>query len=389
MKQLKTFTFLLFIFLGFSNNQIQAQEKIVVKGIVIDEFDNPIPFAAITLVGKTKGTSSTEDGGFSIFLTTAELEDTLSFSSLGFTPKMIKVKDYLAQKEQKIVLKESVMEMDEITILPPKHYVLSAIKKLKENTLSTPHKLEILFRRAATEEGKSKFFVENYVAVRDRGPAYSTGQIQVLHTRKSADYRYWKREQWRHPIVGMHEVNPLRPIASQHSRNLKKFKWVVDGETSYDGEEVLILKGNNPKKDWEKIILYIGIESYKVYRIERGKSLYIYKKHQNGKLVISYYKNDWSFPKWNVPKEMLGTPAETLRYQLEAFVYDVQTDKKKIKVNAYGIDKDMGNLEIPYDPVFWKNLSMPPDTKFYKKIKSGLESNFGVPLETQYKLVNK
>lgn len=383
-----TILFLSFLFIGLNTNNTSAQQKIVVKGIVLDLFDNPIPFAAVTLENKNKGTSSTEDGEFSLFVTNSELEDVLSFSSLGYESTKVKVKDFLAQAEKKIILKESVMEMDEITILAPKHYVLSALKALKNNTLSTSHNKEILFRRAATEAGKSKFFVENYLKVRDRGPAYSTGAVQVVQARKSADYRFWKREQWRHAIIGMHEVNPLRPISSQHKRNLKKFNWVVDGETSYEGEEVLVLKGTNPKKDWEKLVLYIGIDSYKIYRIERAKALYIYKKHQSGKLVLSYYKNDWNFPKWNIPKHLLGTQAETLRYQLEAFVYHVETDKKKMRIRAYGADKDMGNLELSYDPVFWKNLSLPPDTKFYKKIKSQLEGNYGVPLETQYNLVN-
>ena len=51
-------------------------------------------------------------------------------------------------------------------------------------------------------------------------------------------------------------------------------------------------------------------------------------------------------------------------------------------------DKDMAEINLPYNPVFWKNLSLPPDTAFYKKIKAELESNFGVPLETQFKVVN-
>lgn len=32
---------------------------------------------------------------------------------------------------------------------------------------------------------------------------------------------------------------------------------------------------------------------------------------------------------------------------------------------------------------------MPPDTKFFKQIKSELEGNFGVPLEVQYNLANQ
>ena len=375
--------------IGFSIQLNSQVKNIKIDGLVIDEFNNPVPFAAVTITNKNIGISTTEDGEFSLKVSNNEMEDNLSISSLGFKTFTIKVKDYLAQEEKKIILKEDVVEMDEITILPPKNYVVSALKKLKENTLNSPHVIEILYRRAATEEDKAKFFVENYIKFRSRGPAYPMSTIQVVQARKSADYRYWKRIQWRHSIVGMDELNPLRPNDSQHGRNIKKFKWTIDGETSYEGEEVLILQGQNPKKKWEKIRLYIGIDTYKVYRIERGNTLYIYKKHKSGKLVLNYFKNDWRFPKWNIPKHLHGTIAETLKYQVEGFVYNIETNKSKMRLSEFGAESDMGNLKLSYNANFWESLSLPPDTKFYKKIKKGLESNFGVPLEIQYNLVNR
>ena len=77
-----------------------------------------------------------------------------------------------------------------------------------------------------------------------------------------------------------------------------------------------------------------------------------------------------------------------MSYRLEAFVYNVELDKKKINVDEFGGKTDMGSLDLPYNAKFWNNLSMPPDTKFFKKIKSELEGNFGVPLKVQYNLVN-
>lgn len=386
MKSRFLILFLSVISLGFVSNDSYAQQSIEVKGIVLDEFDNPIPFAAISIVKKNRGTSSTEDGEFSLRITTSDLEETLSFTSLGFNSFKIKIKDFLAQAEKKIILKETVMEMDEITIVAPKTYVLNALKNLKENTLSKPHQIELLYRRAATEGGKSKFFVENYIKIRDRGPAYPLGVVQVTEARKSADYRIWKRKQWTHDINWMITANPLRP--TDRTPNLKKFKWKIVGETSYDGEEVLIFEGEGKQK-WNKVKLYIGIDTYGIYRIERNKALLVYKRHENGKLYLSYYANEWGLGRGQIPKEYWNTEAEKMSYRLEAFIYKVETDKKKINVNAFGGDTDMGSLDLPYNPDFWKNLSMPPDTKFFKQIKSELEGNFGVPLEVQYNLANQ
>jgi hypothetical protein len=386
-KHLKYYCFLFAIICSLIAN---SQEKdIDISGIVTDQTNFALPYVAIGVENKNIGSSSNEDGEFLFRVSRSELQDSLFVSYLGFNTFKIKIADYLAKKENKIILTENVVNLSDVQLLPPKSYVINALKKLKENTLYQTHQVEMLYRRAATEAGKAKFFAENYIKIRDRGPASSLGRIQVTELRKSADYRIWKREQWRHSIVGLYEVNPLRPIESQHRRNLKKFIWKKIGDSSYEDEDVLILEGQNPKKKWEKIKMFIGMDSYKVYRIERGQALYIFKKHSNGKLYLSYHKNEWSFPKDKIPKHYLNTPAKDMHYRLEAFVYKIETDKKKIKVRDYGVDKDMGALDLPYHPEFWKNLVLPPETKFYKKIKSELEGIYGVPLETQYKLVNK
>lgn len=387
MKKLKTiFKVSLTAILFFNSIETQSQEnKIEIDGILLDETNFPIPYAAIGISEKYIGTTSTEDGEFSMLISNNELKDSLSISCLGYNTIKIKVQDYLNQNEKKIVLIESVFEMDEIKLLSPLDYVINALKNLKENTISTPHKIEMLYRRAATEGGKSKFFVENYIKIRDRGPAYPLGVVEVAEARKSADYRIWKRTQWTHSINYMASGNPLRP--SEKQPNLKKYKWIKIGDSSYEGEDVIIVEGVGNEK-WKTIKLFIGIDTYKVYRIEKQKALYVYQKHQNGKLYLSYYANEWGFGRDMIPEKYWNTEAEKMSYRLEAFVYNIETDKKKIKVNSFGDKTDMGSIDLPYHAEFWKNLSMPPDTKFYKKIKSELESNFGVSLEKQFELVN-
>ncbi|NIJ45267.1 hypothetical protein FHR24_001706 [Wenyingzhuangia heitensis] len=380
----------LLILLMISIHQLTAQEKkIKITGLILDETKETVPFVTVGIVNKSIGTASTEDGEFSLLVSKNELQDTLYVSSLGFDTYKIKVDEFLAKKDRSIVMIENVVNLTTLKLLTPKEYVLKAIKNLKKNTLSKPHVKEILYRRAASEDGVAKFWVENYIKQKDRGPANWMGRIQVTEARKSADYRFWKRTQWRHSIVSMHEVNPFTPSDSEHARNLKKFTWKKTGDSSYEGEDVLILEGQNPDKKWEKITVYIGLDSYKVYRIERGRTLYIYKKHKSGKVHLSYFKNEWGFPKHMIPRELHGTAAETLHYRMEAFVLNVETDRKKTNIVDYGFDKDMGSLDLPYHPEFWKSLNTPPDTKFYLKNKEEIEGLFGVPLETQYQLSNQ
>ncbi|MGY6647353.1 carboxypeptidase-like regulatory domain-containing protein [Wenyingzhuangia sp. IMCC45574] len=383
--------FLLFLF-SVTAHVYGQTKKIILNGTIYDEMNETVPFVTVGILNKAIGTASTEDGEFALMVTENELNDTIYVSSLGFDSFKMKVQDYINNKERKIVLKENVVALDAVVLLKPKDYVQKALKNLKTNTLSKPHLKTILFRRAASENGKAKFFVENYIKVKSRGPAYDIiGRIQVKEARQSADYRYWKREQWRHAIFGIRDLNPLIPTNSEeHSRNIKKFNWKKVGSSSYEGEDVVILEGSNPNKKWEKITLYVGIDNYQVFRIERGKGLYIFKKHIDGNVYLSYYKSDWRFPKWNIPAHLHGTPAETLEYKSEAFVLDIETeDKKKMRIKDYGAELDMAAMNLPYHPEFWKELNTPPDTKFYKKLKKELEGLYGVPLETQYQLINK
>jgi hypothetical protein len=44
--------------------------------------------------------------------------------------------------------------------------------------------------------------------------------------------------------------------------------------------------------------------------------------------------------------------------------------------------------KLDYNQNFWDNLSLPPETKFYKKNINELEGLFDVPIETQFKFSN-
>ena len=46
----------------------------------------------------------------------------------------------------------------------------------------------------------------------------------------------------------------------------------------------------------------------------------------------------------------------------------------------------MGDIPVKYNEAFWKNLSIPPETKFYQKNARDLASIYGVPLDEQFQL---
>lgn len=365
--------------------------KLSIEGLITDETNLSIPYAAITIDKKNKGTSSTDEGTFYLSINASNLQDTLSISSIGFNTTKIKIQDFINLEKKIIVLKENVTTLDDVVILKPAEYLKKSLKNLKNTTVKSIHQLKILYRRASVEAQKSRFFIEQYIDVIDRGPSSYMSAINVIESRKSADYRFLKTKQYHHPVHYMAEQNPIR-----NGLRMKDYTWKKTGDTNYDNEDLIILTGTfkkNPKK-WLK--LYVGIDNYGVYKIETSEknAVYIYKKNKDGKLYLSYHNRTmigWQkIDKITQQRLKLKSDHVQVSYKHEAYVQQIEINKKKFKIKEnFVLGTDMADMKIPYNPNFWKSVSLPPDTKFYKKIKSELKSHYGVPLETQFKLVNK
>ncbi len=379
-----------FISIPFSYSQAKVLE---IEGVIKDEFDYPIPYVAINVKGTYIGTSSTEEGTFYLALSAENLASTLSVSSLGYESTTISVKDFLALENKVIVLKENVTTLSEIQIKSPDYYVKESLKRLKSNTISDTHLLKLLYRRASIEDGTAKFLVEHYMKVLDKGPSTSTvKKIEVAEGRKSADYRIAKDKQHSHAINYMVNHNPLR-----RGFAIKDFNWKKTGDTNYDGEDVLIIEGRKGKHNFRRF--YIGIDTYRIYKVETSVSnaVFIYKKNKEGKLYLSYHNRAWNKPREQKLEEhtrkIMGKNAPEsvmVAFRQEVYVLGLETDKKNMNIKAFGgIGSDMGDVKVRYNPNFWRNFSMPPDTKFFKKIKKELKDNFGVPLETQFQFASK
>ena len=381
------------ITLLFLSNILYTQ-NIIVKGSVVDEFDYEVPFAAVGILKKNIGTTSTMEGSFSFLVTVNELEDELEISSIGFETLKINVREFINRKDKKITLKEKLTALDEVVVKAPINYVNQAIKLLKVNTISKSHQLNILYRRWDVEENKCRFFLEHFIKAIDQGPNSNIVRASVENIRKSSDYRFVKNQSQFHPLRYTEWSNPLRKGIRTKSYNWKKI-----GNSSYDGEDVLILEGID--KEEAKITLYIGYESYKIYRLEYERdpnvgryanSMWIYKKNISGKLYLSYMTREWvgarRLPE-NVKRTMISSGQKVkefypVSFRHELFVTKLIEEKSKFDSFLDMEQKDMSLYRVPYNKFFWQNFSVPPETKVYKDNIKELESLYGVPIETQF-----
>ena len=367
-----------------------AQVTIKVEGLIIDKDKYPIPYAAVSILSKSIGTASNDDGGFVLKLTQENLNDTITISTLGFATFTIKVQDFIKLEEKIITLDADVVSLDEITLVNYKSYVKDALNNIKNTTQRKGHQLNILYRRFSNENGVSRFLVEHYLKIYDRGPTSSEfEEIEVAESRKSNDYRFAKKKQTFHAAVMIAKQNPLRKGIYRND-----YKWEVIDDTSYDGEDVIVIEGKEKENPNKWIKLYIGVDTKGIYKLENSnlKAVYIYKKNKEGKLVLSYHNREYVFNEKMTPymKKLLklNSTKMKLSYRHEAIVLGVVTNRKKIRVRGNILKgKDIGDYNIKYNSDFWKNINLPPDSKFYKRSAKQLEKLFDIPLENQFKLI--
>ena len=380
----KNIILLLIFSISFS---VLAQENIEIKGVIVDSNNQPLPYTAIGILSKYIGTVSNEDGAFLLKLDNSNLNDTITISTMGYKTFKVVVEEFLNLKMEIITLEEDVFMMDEVELINPITIVKEALKNLKETTYKKPHQLNILYRRFSNEDTISRFLVEHYIKILDTGPTASTfGLVEIDQARMSNDYRYAKKKQEFHAVNMIAKQNPLR-----NGFSLKIYKWKIIDDSSYDGEDVIVIEGTDKKDISKWIRLYIGNKTKSIYKLEKSalNATYIYKKDKDGKMVLSYHNREYVFWEEVTPymKNLLKLKGNKLKlsYKHEAIVLGIEFDRKKIKVMDNQINgKDMGDYIVDYDPDFWENLNLPPNSKFYKTSSQQLENLYGIPLETQF-----
>ena len=386
------------LFSLFVTLHVFSQQKIALKGIILDQDNLPVPYASIGIINKNIGTTSTEEGTFNFIVTNKEKVDYLEISSIGYQTFKITVNDFLSRKNKTIILKEKTTELSEISIMNTEDYVKMALKNLKNNSISKNHQLKILYRRWSVEDNICRFYIEHFMNVIDRGPSSYITKYSIEESRKSSEYRFIKNLQNRHAIEYMELNNPLRK-GIYHG----DYKWKKIENSSYDGEDINIIEGLN---DTSSLKLYIGYDTFKIYKIEitrkppkKGKylySLYLYKKNKEGKLYLSYHNREWKGSgkvTENVKRILLKQKKITgnyipIAYRHEVFVLELEEDKKRFEKYKTIEEMDMTLYDIPYNKYFWDNVSLPPETLFYKKNIGELESLFNIPIESQFKFSN-
>ena len=117
-------------------NPSTTQQRNLIKGKVLDENDEPLPGAAILVVGSTRGVTTDIDGSFEIEVGATEK---LTISYLGMQDQIITVGN---QRTLVVKLKAKADELDEVTVVAfgkqKKESVIGAITSVTVSDLKVP-----------------------------------------------------------------------------------------------------------------------------------------------------------------------------------------------------------------------------------------------------------
>ena len=141
----------LFLFFNALANTCIAQSHII-SGTIVDAVSKePIPFVAISIKNNFSGTAANESGFYQLNVTNENDNDSLQFSFLGYSRKVVLIKSL--STNDSIFLDRNDFQLSEIVVRPnpPTFYIKEALKSVKKNYPKTPFETQAYFRQIFKE----------------------------------------------------------------------------------------------------------------------------------------------------------------------------------------------------------------------------------------------
>lgn len=336
-------------------------QKILLSGSVNDaEHNAPLEFATIGIRNTTVGTASNADGKFVLEIPERYKDSVLVCSFMGYKDFSMVVG--AQSREFAILLHQETFTLDEVEVRPWSawDYVWNAMQKISDNYIDTPYMTQGYYNESISENHHFIKFTEGVIETYN--PAYgdtATSQSKVLKARRGANLhelqfmhdklekKYQKerdkageanedKETLSEQIVATSlggpesilSADPLRDTADfLNIKNLKKFKYHIDGYNRYHGEQVVVIE----------------FESKGVYDHQR----------QKGKIYISL-KSD-----------------AIMSISLQSKIVIPGIARPVIFLMGYGIKNPVIEGDVHYKPVgdkwYLSDISMQAATKITKK----------------------
>ncbi|MFD0751481.1 carboxypeptidase-like regulatory domain-containing protein [Mucilaginibacter calamicampi] len=266
------YPFVLLLLLVSLFNSASAQQRIIISGkVTIDQTDQPISRASISINNKGIGTGTNDAGQYILLIPQANLNDTLSISCIGFDSKRIPVAGLKNEQVLNIALAKSTIELMEVTIT---HYdavkiLQKAIARIPENNINQPHLLRGFYRMYTSKKdaplqlSEAVFDVFNFGYGDKRADLFRL--IKARNEKNTRDFSSLEFGQKPNTIFEQDIVNHLPACGFLNEEGLERHEYEIDGVVDINGRdafELVFKEKRGQTKDTYRGVMYIDTKTY-------------------------------------------------------------------------------------------------------------------------------
>ncbi|MEE4196072.1 MAG: carboxypeptidase-like regulatory domain-containing protein [Bacteroidales bacterium] len=162
-----------------------------IKGKVVDQLtEEPLAYANISILGKSIGTVTNEDGEFVFKIPAQLIKSNLAVSFVGYKNAIIPISE-LSRDANIIYLKQATISLQEVVIryVEPETLIREAVEKIPEN-YSNQDNIYTVFYREIIQRNSDYAAVSEAVLNVFKSPYdnYHNDHIRLLKSRKNIDY---------------------------------------------------------------------------------------------------------------------------------------------------------------------------------------------------------
>jgi len=274
MKPLQTVTIFAIAMLS---QVLVAAQSLEFSGQVIDsETHEPIPFAHLALVGTHTGTSSNQNGHYSLKLNNRD-DLQIQVSSIGYNTLTISLKP--DNRIQNILLEPAVVQLESVIInaIPesPRDIVEKAVKQISLNYPIGPYFLTGYYKESENTEGNPIYIAEAVVqAAIPKADSEDEMTIRLLKSRKSVFRKgiAFKNKLTPGGFYLLLESSIVDPIDPMVIKRMKHYTFSKIGFTKFQGRDMIVIGfTDGHKRQPHSGKFTIDLESYAFVRIEQYK----------------------------------------------------------------------------------------------------------------------
>jgi thioredoxin-related protein len=391
---MKKYLFYCFLFLNLSTISAQIS-TLTIQGTVVDSLTKSgIPYVNIGFPAYSTGTSSNELGAYIIKIPKERLNDSLTFSSIGYATLKITVKDLNKEKNARIVLKATDISLAEFTVkaLDANKLLKLFFKNLEKNYATKPALMQLFCRETMKKADENLYFAqsEGIVEMYKSSVKKNDDHVRLIKGRKKNLSNIYSDKEGKgfeiNEVINGPTIGIILDIVKKNEFFLLKnnqFNFLHNGYESINDRMNYVIyfapKDTTVRSlefgdaDFYMGKIFMDTATFAIVRADfefsprgirtnnsnmRGLPLSINSR----KFVINYaeYNNKWYFKSANVQNDYWHTAAKIpLTNKLEAFVTQIKTDSVK-KFSLEDEIKEYESLEkkiTNFDDSFWEEYN--------------------------------